>query len=586
MGMLRKFIAILLSLLAFNYLFFKKGLKSSEFFIPFFGTVGFFLVVVCANIFLFLVLSRDVKEKKESLALKVSLMAIASIFLSLFRASFVDIAFLSFVGLGLTLITVYLLALGHEEFGSTIEAIVVPFKVLSGWTKSLWQTWTNFPAAIGKFVGSFFYKSANKVEGEKVNLYVVGILISAPVIVILVILLSSADPVFADLIKELFKFDFPKIPEWIVARVFLSSVFLFLSAPFAFLHIQDRFRTPFSKGELVGFSIPASILVSSVALVLGAFIVIQFQYLFTNVAETQLIKHGIRTYSEYVRKGFLELIFVSVIVYLISGLAMVTQRAREFSSNLKKLNILLLSETLIFIFSILRRVYLYQSFHGFTRVRIYGIAFLLFMIILTAILILRHFRSRFKDFYIYEIGSLILIVFSLGLVNVDGLIAVNTPPTVNEEVDYVYISSLSADASLGWIASYNHARGEINQLGPIAGNREFSDNEVRRLIYAKMEIENLISQYRFLAAKYGKEGDNAVRILGVSAWKVHFNEFNLKEKQVYDRLNSTLLIDPGELLRIKDESNRLDSLISSLRLNQVRRTLDRSRNYPLVPYVR
>jgi len=106
------------------------------------------------------------------------------------------------------------------------------------------------------------------------------------------------------------------------------------------------------------------------------------------------------------------------------------------------------------------------------------------------------------------------------------------------------------------------------------------------LIYAKMEIENLISQYRFLAAKYGKEGDSAVRILGVSAWKVHFNEFNLKEKQVYDRLNSTLLIDPGELLRIKDESNRLDSLISSLRLNQVRRTLDRSRNYPLVPYVR
>lgn len=575
--MFRKLAIGIFALVIFNLLFFPFG-KSSNFFFPAFGSVGFLALIIGTQIYLYLVFYPKRLEEKHALAFKASLGAILLSFTSLFRASSVDINLLSLTSIFLTTVSTYLLALDHNIFGSLSEILFIPLKVLSEWGSKCKRLWLRLPFFIKRFTADLFDESLPGVNRKRITPFVLGFILAVPVIAILVFLLSSADPIFAKIIRDVFRFKFPAISVWVARRIVYSVIFLLFVVPVALMKIGDVFRSPFSKKErFEGLAIPWTIVTGAVLFVLGFFIIVQFRYLFATVSETQLHRFGVNTYSEYVRKGFFELTLVSIIVYAVSGIAMTVNKGSIKKGLLKNINIFLLLELLFFISSIFRRVFLYQATHGLTRVRVYGSAFLLLLFILTVFLILRQTEKRFKKWYLYETASVIAVIFATSVLGVDSLVATAFPPTVNNQVDYVYISRLSADAVDGWLEGYEHARKEVLLLSSLG--RELTSNELRRAVYADLTLSNFYYNYRYLVAKYSGEEDDLTRSLNITVKSIDGKKVNIREKIVFGKLKRADL-DIKELSALINKSKVLVGSVPS----EVRyRNLDRSINSPLVP---
>ena len=315
----------------------------------------------------------------------------------------------------------------------------------------------------------------------------------------------------------------------------------------------------------------------SLSIVLAAFLIIQFRYLFTSVPETQLHQFGINTYSEYVRKGFIEMTLVSVIVYLVSASSFLVYRASEKTKSwLKKFNLLLLAEMLIFIISIFRRVILYQVEHGLTRIRVYGMMLLLMLIGLTIILWFRQVKKQLKNWYLYEIGVVVVMIFLSALLNVDKLIATVLHPTVNNEIDYTYIVRLSADGYDGWEKAWQHARELVINTEKV----DFESDQVRQLVYAHQTLIRLKQNYEFLINKHGSVEEKhslGWQVQQTANNKFDFGQLNVSEWQAYQKLRDEISYD--ELLKVYSQSLYI---YQSLPAQAASENYDRSQDTPLL----
>lgn len=67
-----------------------------------------------------------------------------------------------------------------------------------------------------------------------------------------------------------------------------------------------------------------------VAVAMIFFLIVQWPYIFVNVpAETELAKYGVSTYSEYVTKGFYELLFITGIIYILTWTGLIFYRGKN-----------------------------------------------------------------------------------------------------------------------------------------------------------------------------------------------------------------------------------------------------------------
>ncbi len=201
----------------------------------------------------------------------------------------------------------------------------------------------------------------------------------------------------------------------------------------------------------------------------GLFILVQFQYLFSRVDENQLHQIGLSsiTYSEYVRRGFFELLIASAIV--VGIISYVLHLLKHINSQLKAfvqgLSGIVLIETGVILLSDVQRIQLYAAEHGLTRARIFGFIFLVYLAALLAILLVNVWRRLDQKYQFLSLTLVSLIaLLSLSFINIDGLIATQYKPTVNKEIDYVYITSLSADAIDGWSRAFIESQQTVNQL--------------------------------------------------------------------------------------------------------------------------
>lgn len=579
----RKLIAILLAVGAYNLFFFSSGLPS-------FGSLGFTLLILLIQAFLWLAFYSKTFSEKEEQALVASSISILASVIGVFRASSVDAALLGFLSLGLSLVSLYLLALTHSEFGSIAEILFIPLGVAKHWFSKAVNLIDSTPEIISKFqTRNRALKLNLSFEKSTTTGLIRGIIITIPVVLVILMALSSADPIFSKLLSENFKkiLDFlsPFLEIKLAQRLIVSLFIVILTAPVAFMTIGRRFRSPLVHARYRKFRIEAAMLVSAVALVLASFLIIQFRYLFATVQETELNQFGVQTYSEYVRRGFLELTFVSIVVYLTAGAGLVVLRASPPKKRdlVQTANLVLFSETVIFIISILRRVFLYQIHHGLTRVRIYGTAFLLLLIALTCVLILRQVKGAKHKFYRFESLIVIASIILVTLVDPDKLIATRFKPSVNREIDYVYISRLSPSAVEGWLEAYQQANILAYKL-KTKDPKLIPEDETRRLIYASRSINLIRVRYIFLIRKYGTaeefsqialrdEGKHTLKPKAPTPKLKH----NLAELEAYQKLKST--IAPNEI-------NQLSQDLSQLLLNipQERQpvALDRSTLSPLV----
>lgn len=475
------------------------------FFFNFWGPVAFVLILWGFFIFLISLLWQNKLLGKNRKAIIITLICL--IIVSLFTVIRANV-FVSMVvyltGVGIVVLYAAIVKDRIPFVRSLFELLILPFNFGLSYLEG------GLKFTIRLFSEKSQEKTNSSPKGffNKLNLpsIAVGLLIGLPVVAILLGLLSLADPIFATFIRNIFK-PLADIFRWINwqrfgDRLILSLIVFLLFSPSIYFFSQKKsFYLPKIITTLT-FTREALIVMFLVALTLGLFIFVQWPYIFARVPyETDLSKFGVATYSEYVKKGFIELLLTSAVIYSLVWISFLALRVKNTIKRpfLFYLQILVFGEFFLILFSIARRIYLYQAYHGWSLGRIYGSFFLVWILIITITLLLRHFiKAKWVRYEVIATGIIVLI---LGLFNAEEFIVNNHPPTVNRRIDYIYLSRMSPDGYSGWKSAYNYALDILlNQQweSKIIINRE----ERREVAYAGIIVNRLTIKYHQLLNKY------------------------------------------------------------------------------------
>lgn len=484
-----KKILALLTFITFLNLFFFHSL----------GSVAFGLINLSTFLFITYIFKITNFGKKELISISCLLTVIALFSIGIvIRANTSIQTILGTVSIFVLLINAYLLSSQISSIRSLFELVLAPSYFIGAYIKAVFKTIKNF------YSGDYKEIVPIKTNGGRtalVHSVIIGLFIGVFVIGILISMFSNADPIFASYAKNLLFADFVQN----LYKRMIFSLFLFLALiPFMILKKSSVFRSPIRLFKRLNFTNEMSVIMILVAIVTSLFLIIQWPYVFVNVPfETDLSKFGVTTYSEYVRKGFDELLKISLFLYglIWSGLIVLRENKSKRKNVLKYVQLVVIAEFIIFLFSIARRIWLYQEYHGWSLIRIYGGFFVFWIMGITIFLTLRHFWQ--KRWVIGEMTFTVFVIFLLGIINVESFIVKSHPPTVNKKVDYVYLSRLSADGYIGWEKAYNHAKTTIIQYNKRSSI--LTREERKETAYAGIIIRELLQNYKDLIKNNGND---------------------------------------------------------------------------------
>ncbi|HSE34963.1 MAG TPA: DUF4173 domain-containing protein, partial [Candidatus Paceibacterota bacterium] len=204
-----------------------------------------------------------------------------------------------------------------------------------------------------------------------------GVFLAASALVLFTVLFASADQTFGRIVSEIFDLE---LDEALVERVILGAIgtafflgmfgFLFRSAPTA-----TPAPTPSNRRELG--TTESLIVLGSINTLFFAFLALQLSYLFGG--EAYLVSAG-STYASYAREGFFQLVLVALFSYAI--LSTMEQQIRGSSEGIARFRIagvLLVVQTIFVLVSAYTRLSLYEEAYGFTTIRLFSHAFMIWL---------------------------------------------------------------------------------------------------------------------------------------------------------------------------------------------------------------
>lgn len=215
----------------------------------------------------------------------------------------------------------------------------------------------------------FAARDINKQGSNKVAKILLGIIIALPVMVLLILLLTSADAVFNNILSNIT--DYFNFNTFIIYFINIILVIFYILGYVYALKTKKAISLPAKKFK--GDVIVAVTFLTPINILFLVFCYIQVVYLFTNGLMS--LPEGM-IYSEYAREGFFQLLFVTFINFSIL-LIFITQLKDIFNHKAIKLSLLFLSLfTVILIASSFYRMGLYISEYGFTPLRVEVLIFL------------------------------------------------------------------------------------------------------------------------------------------------------------------------------------------------------------------
>lgn len=340
--------------------------------------------------------------------------------------------------------------------------------------------------------------SSKHVEKDIISSLVRGLIIAVPIFGILLFLLLKADPIF----NKLAQTTLTGIGERTITSLIIFAVLL----GFGLEKFREKMFVQKENNKIAaGKSHELAIIIGSVITLFALFIVVQFRYLFSTVGERELSQLGITTltYSDYVRRGFFELLIAAGIAsfVIIHVLKYVHHLRGGQKLLIQAFSGILTVETGLLLLSAAKRVALYADAHGLTRARVFGFVFLIWLSILLIIFLIRIYKDGKKELIITANIVMTLVIFILiNIVNIDGLIATKYKPTVNNEVDYNYITNLSTDAYASWKPAIADADSIVSQLEK---KDKLSAEDNRKIYWARLSLDNINSSIGYLISKYG-----------------------------------------------------------------------------------
>lgn len=229
-------------------------------------------------------------------------------------------------------------------------------------------------------------------ERSSRNLFPVarGLLLAMPVLIVFTGLLASADVVFASYVRDIVNLQIlADLPELFWRSVIILGAAWFLAGGLAYAlsranasdkeSILRQVSRSITETVSLGF-VEAVTLLSSVDLLFLVFVWIQFAYLFGG--RTNITVDGY-TYAEYARRGFFELVAVSVLALgLILGLHWLTRRETDRQEQaFNAVSSVMIGLLLVMLASAFQRLRLYELAFGYTELRFYSHVFMVWLVI-------------------------------------------------------------------------------------------------------------------------------------------------------------------------------------------------------------
>ncbi|HWC75089.1 MAG TPA: DUF4173 domain-containing protein [Gemmatimonadales bacterium] len=272
-----------------------------------------------------------------------------------------------------------------------------------------------------------------------------GVVIAAPLLIIFAALFASADPVFGNVLSNLFNFN----AEAVIRHTFFIGFWGFLVAGYfrwAFLGRPLHGVTPTLKP--VTSVVPLATALGLIDLLFLLFVVVQVRYFFGGSGLIEATS-GL-TYAQYARQGFFQLMTASILVLpiLLGAEALVHTGTAPQVRVFRQLAGLLLALLAVVMISALQRMRLYVAAFGLSTQRLYATAFMLLLIGVLAWFAWTVLRGRRDRFVFGALMQGLAVLAGLHLVNPDAYIVNHNlnRPGAERPFDAKYAVSLGADA--------------------------------------------------------------------------------------------------------------------------------------------
>ena len=285
-----------------------------------------------------------------------------------------------------------------------------------------------------------------------------GLLFSIPFLFVLIALLASADMIFNQMISYLPQF----LGDWFNGQFFIDTILqiiiMMIVGTYTWCYFYNLLKEKkeekvvneedkIVKEEKMRIDQVVTITVLAMINILYIiFCVIQFSYLFGGGTGKL---PGDFTYAEYARKGFFELILVTIMnIGIILGTIYFTKKDSKISNNIIKIFLILISfATFIMLYSSFFRMRLYEQNYGYTYLRVFVYFFLFIEVIMLCETVWYILKQNFNIIKMYFITFIICYTI-LNYINIDKMIAKNNIDRyfATGKIDVKYLNTLSFDS--------------------------------------------------------------------------------------------------------------------------------------------
>ena len=410
--------------------------------------ISVFLFCLALGFFLIYILDKNNKIKNQkALLLYLPILLISATYF-IFNNSFFYIANI------VSIVILYTLMLVLAVFDKTTMGLIINkvMYLVLGPIEFLEEAIGNIIEVISNL---FKKKEVSKEKNEKIRKIILGVLITIPILIIVLILLSSADSIFSNELKEvistIFSLDIFESETYInlFFRIIIILIITVYLIALLYNILEDNF-CEYDISEKRKWTLDATIgntILTILNLVYLVFCYIQISVLFMKTGNLQNFD-----YANYARQGFFQLMAVSIINLMIILITSKKNETNKKMSYTKIMNLLLAVFTLIILFSSFYRMYLYEQEYGYTFLRLmvyFALITEAVLIIPTVIYILDFNINLTKTYFVI----IIIMYIVVNYINIDNIIAKRNIDRYFEdnsetyELDMNYLQTLSIDAT-------------------------------------------------------------------------------------------------------------------------------------------
>lgn len=295
--------------------------------------------------------------------------------------------------------------------------------------------------------GNIKLKNTKKIDKDRLQKILQAIIIVSIVVGIVIILLGSADSLFANMFPDVSSI-FDNINLVNILNLSLRLLFVVIFS-ILFLNLILKLKT--EKNDDSDFEYNNSmeeninknpftlkLLLISLNIIYFIFCCIQISSLFAKINISASFN-----YAEYARTGFFQLMFVSFINFIIIIIS--NRQAENKNKFIKISNIFLVIFTIIIVLSSMYRMHMYELEFGLTYLRAFVFIILFTEIVLFIPTILYIFKFNF-DFIKWCITIILSIYCISNFVNIEKIIITKN---INRsgDIDYKYIYKIATEDS-------------------------------------------------------------------------------------------------------------------------------------------